>query len=666
MGSHDVKLHESSMAESQPTREDPPSVVAQKIYIQHDAWSGLLSGLDNHWEILPLSENYCGGVCSPAIVITAAPNNLDAGWLAAIRDDRVRVLCAIDGDGQLPEKPAGLLVTAIQLDAPRPVLRSQIAAAFENLTLLQRQRETAKQIERTQSDIDRLNEIGVALSSQHDRESLLNLILRISREITQSDAGSLYLVENHDENAPRLRFTLTQNDSIRVPFSETFLAIDGSSIAGYVALSGTELVLDDVYRIPASLPFRFNSLFDEESGYRCKSMLAMPMKNPQGEITGVVQLINCKRDPAARVDGQNVDTVVVPFSAQCRPMLRSLASQAAVAIENIRLYESIETLFEGFVRASVSAIESRDPTTSGHSFRVADLTVGLAQAVDQAGTGPFHDIHFSRAEMKEIRYASLLHDFGKVGVREQVLVKAKKLYPGQLELIQQRFAYARKALEHAQSERNFTYLLEQGRDEFLRRQSEFHGELQDQLRDLDEFLAFVVRCNEPTLLREGNFAGLAEVAARHIVAADGRELALVSAQEARLLSIPRGSLDEAERLQIETHVSHTQSFLQQIPWTKEIRNVPAIAAAHHEKLDGSGYPRSLTEKDIPVQSKMMTIADIFDALSAQDRPYKPAVPWERALDILYDEARKGLIDPALLELFRAAEIFRVAANWKPS
>jgi len=159
---------------------------------------------------------------------------------------------------------------------------------------------------------------------------------------------------------------------------------------------------------------------------------------------------------------------------------------------------------------------------------------------------------------------------------------------------------------------------------------------------------------------------LAEVAARHIVAADGRELALVSAQEARLLSIPRGSLDEAERLQIETHVSHTQSFLQQIPWTKEIRNVPAIAAAHHEKLDGSGYPRSLREKDIPVQSKMMTIADIFDALSAQDRPYKPAVPWERALDILYDEARKGLIDPALLELFRAAEIFRVAANWKPS
>ena len=636
---------------------------APHIYVQHGAWSALLSGLDDRWQVLPLSESYCDDACGPALVITECPEKLGAGWRAAIRNDRVRVLCPIDADDQMPHEP-GLFVGAIQLSAPPAVLHSQIAAALENLTLLQRQREVAKQVERSQSDIDRLNEIGIALSSQHDREALLDLILRKSREITQSDAGSLYVVEDDDDNAPRLRFTLTQNDSIEVPFTETFLPIDGSSIAGYVALSGAELVLDDVYRIPPDLPFRFNSLFDEESGYRCKSMLAVPMKNPQGEIIGVVQLINCKRDPAARVDRQNVDTVVQSFSDQCRPMLRSLASQAAVAIENIRLYESIETLFEGFVRASVTAIESRDATTSGHSFRVADLTVGLAQAVDRAGTPPFRDVHFSRAEMKEIRYASLLHDFGKVGVREQVLVKAKKLYPGQLDLIRQRFDYARKALEQDQSERKFAYLLERGRDEFLRRQGEFQRELDEQLRELDEMLAFVVRCNEPTLLREGNFARLGDVAARYVVDAGGRQLELLSPQEARLLSIPRGSLDDAERLQIQTHVSHTQSFLQQIPWTKEIKNIPAIAAAHHEKLDGTGYPRSLAAHAIPVQSKMMTIADIFDALSAQDRPYKPAVPLEHALDILHDEAAKGLIDAALLDLFRAAEIFRLAANWK--
>ena len=666
-----MKRDELSAAELPPTHSGAcddlrRANVTRLIYSQRDAWSGLLSGLDDHWQVLPLAEDYSGEVCGPALVITECPEKLGASWRTAIRDERVRVLCPINADRRTPQKPAGVSFAAIQLDAPEPVLRSQIAAAWENLTLLARQREIEKRAERTQSEIDRLNQIGVALSSQHDRESLLNLILRISREITRSDAGSLYLVEDDDNGMRRLRFTLTQNDSIQVPFAETYLPIDSSSIAGYVALSGTELVLDDVYRIPLSLPFRFNPIFDEESGYRCKSMLAMPMKNPQGEITGVVQLINCKSDQASRVDRHNVDFVVVPFPDQCRPLLRSLASQAAVAIENIRLYESIETLFEGFVRASVTAIESRDPTTSGHSFRVADLTVGLAQAVDRAGTPPFHEIHFSRAEMKEIRYASLLHDFGKVGVREQVLVKAKKLYPGQLDLIRQRFAYARKALEHAQSERRFAYLLDKGRDEFLRRQGEFQRELQEQLRELDEILAFVVRCNEPTLLREGNFERLAEVVAQQYTDSEGRERPLLLPQEARLLAIPRGSLDEAERLQIQTHVSHTQSFLQQIPWTKEFKNIPEIAAAHHEKLDGTGYPRSLAAQDIPVQSKMMTIADIFDALSAHDRPYKPAVPWEHALDILHAEAKKGLIDAALLELFRAAEIFRLAANWKPS
>ena len=207
------------------------------------------------------------------------------------------------------------------------------------------------------------------------------------------------------------------------------------------------------------MAFQFDPDLDEESGYRCRSMLVVPMKNPQGEITGVVQLINCKRDMNLRLDRQTAAEVVVPFPDDCRPMLRSLASQAAVALDNNRLYQSIESLFEGFVRASVGAIEARDPTTSGHSFRVADLTVGLAEAVDRADSPAFRQIHFSRTEMKEIRYAFLLHDFGKVGVREEVLVQAKKLYPGQLDLIRQRFAYARKALEQEQSEQKLAYLL---------------------------------------------------------------------------------------------------------------------------------------------------------------------------------------------------------------
>ncbi|HEY2919638.1 MAG TPA: HD domain-containing phosphohydrolase, partial [Candidatus Binatia bacterium] len=271
-----------------------------------------------------------------------------------------------------------------------------------------------------------------------------------------------------------------------------------------------------------------------------------------------------------------------------------------------------------------------------------------------------------RTEMKEIRYASLLHDFGKVGVREEVLVKAKKLYPMQLDLVQQRFAYARKALEHEQSERKLAYLLEKGREDFLARQAVFQRELEEQLRELDEFFGFVVKCNEPTVLREGNFERLSELAARQFVDPEGYGYPLLTAQEVKLLSISKGNLDERERRQIESHVNHTMSFLRQIPWTREIKNIPTIASAHHEKLDGTGYPHNLSASEIPFQSKMMTISDIYDALSATDRPYKKAVRSDQALDILFDEAKQGLVDPKLLRLFREAEIYRLTSNWKPS
>ena len=629
-----------------------------QVYCQRDAWVALLHAIDSRWRVQPLPEccpSEAGGL---AVLFVDRLDVIDDSWKAAIGEDRARVLYVLGAAAEELPASGAPIFGAVQIAALAPVLRSQVAAAFDHLLLLRRQREIERQAQRAQSEIDRLNEIGVALSSQHDRATLLDLILLKSRAITQSDAGSLYLAEDDGAGGRRLRFILSQNDSIELRFTESYLPIDNSSIAGHVALTGTELVLDDVYRVPEMLPFRFNPRFDEVSGYRCKSMLAVAMKNPQGEITGVVQLINCKRDAALRVEPDNVDAVVVPFSEQCRAMLRSLASQAAVAIENIRLYESIENLFEGFVRASVTAIESRDPTTSGHSFRVAELTLGLAQAVDRADTPPFRAIRFSRAEMKELRYASLLHDFGKVGVREQVLVKAKKLYPGQLELIQQRFAYARKALALAQSERKLAYLLDQGREEFLRRQPGFERELAEQLREVDDLLAFILRCNEPTLLHEGNFARLADAAAWQIADGEGRATALLLPQEARLLAIARGTLDDAERLQIQSHVEHTQNFLRQIPWTAEIKNVAEIAAAHHEKLDGTGYPRSLAVQEIPLQSKMMTIADIFDALSAGDRPYKSAVPWERALEILNDEAARGLIDGDILRLFHEAEVFR--------
>ena len=290
------------------------------------------------------------------------------------------------------------------------------------------------------------------------------------------------------------------------------------------------------------------------------------------------------------------------------------------------------------------------------------MTLRLAEVVDRDESPPFRDVRFGGAEMKEIRYASLLHDFGKVGVRENVLVKAKKLYPDQLELVKQRFALARKVREHEQCERKLRYLLEKGRDEFLARQRDFQRELDDELRALDEFLGFVLRCNEPTVLRKGNFQRLAEWAEREFVDESGQARRLLTEEEVRLLSISKGTLDDHERRQIESHVTHTLNFLRQIPWTKEIQNIPAIASAHHEKLNRTGYPAQLSASEIPLQSKMMTISDIFDALAANDRPYKKAMPWEKALDILFEEAEKGLVDSELLGLFRAAEVYRLVAK----
>ncbi len=634
------------------------------VYCQSDDVVVQLLALASHWHVTALPEDLTE-IRSQAVIIADQPSIFSARLREAIDANRLRLIYLLDAERKLPEAAGGIPIFAFLVQPVNwATLTGLINSAFENLALPERHAGLTQALQRARWEIDQLNEIGVALSSQHDRGALLKLILQKCREITLSDAGSLYLIEEDEHGERRLRFSITQNDSTQFAVGEFVLPIDRTSLAGYVALTGKEIALDDVYDIPSSLPFRFNRDFDAASGYRCRSILVVPMKAPQGEIIGVVQLINCKRDMSLRVDRHTAAEVVVPFPDQCRPMLRSLASQAAVALENNRLYESIESLFEGFVRASVGAIEARDPTTSGHSFRVADLTLGLAAAVDRADIPAFRHIHFSQTEMKEIRYASLLHDFGKVGVREEVLVKAKKLYPGQLELIRQRFAYARKVREQEQSERKLAYLLEKGREEYLLRRSEFQRELAAELREIDEFLEFIMRCNEPTVLREGRFDRLGALAARQFTNANGRRQPLLTPHEVKLLSIDRGSLDDEERLQIQSHVNYTQSFLQQIPWTKDIRNIPVIASAHHEKLNGSGYPHNLAAPEIPFQSKMMTISDIFDALSATDRPYKRAVPWERALDILDDEAALGMIDGELLRLFREAEIFRMGTHPK--
>jgi len=516
------------------------------------------------------------------------------------------------------------------------------------------------------SQLEELNRVGAALSAERNTSRLLELVLTKAREITRSDAGSLYIVEQADasadddlaEPARRMRFMIAQNDSVDLPFRDASIAVSDRSIAGYVAESGETVTIDDAYAIPADAPYVFNRSFDEETGYRTRSVLAKPLRTPKGQIIGVLQLINAKTDRSARLDSEAaVAAHVTVYSTSLDALATSLAAQAAIALENSQLWTEIHQLFEGFVRASVIAIESRDPITSGHSFRVANLTVALAEAADRADAGPMARVQFTREDMRTLRYASLLHDFGKVGVREDILIKAKKLYPAQLDQIRDRFKLARRSRELASMQSRLEHLLVHGRDAYLARAAEFDADLREATAHLDTDLAAIERANQPSVVADGTFERLPAIAALTYIDVDGSLQPLLHAEEVRLLSLRKGSLSDDERREIESHVVHTYRFLSQIPWTREIRRIPAIAVGHHEKLNGTGYPYKLAAPDIPLQTRMMTISDIFDALSAVDRPYKKAVPIERALDILKDAVTDGELDPAVFSLFVEARVF---------
>jgi HD-GYP domain-containing protein (c-di-GMP phosphodiesterase class II) len=482
-----------------------------------------------------------------------------------------------------------------------------------------------------------------------------------ARELSSSDAASLYLVERLENDKRQLRFKLSQTYSRpEIPLVERTMPLDKSSIAGYVATTGDPLVIDDAYFLPPDSEYKIDRFFDKKYGYRTKSMLTIPMTDHKREVIGVLQLINRKREFSAHLEQpEDFEQQVVPYSRRLVELVSALAGQAAVSIENSQLYEEIERLFEGFVRASVHAIEQRDPTTFGHSGRVADKTVGLAQVVDRVTTGPYRGVSFSKKDLREIRYAGLLHDFGKVGVREEVLVKAKKLYPPDLALVRQRYAFVLRTAERDFYRQRLEYIENSGKDGYEVFVDQLSAEHDARIEDLDHFMKLVLESNEPTVLPEGSFEELVAYAERYFEDLEGNKQPYLTQDESRFLTIRKGSLDKQERQEIESHVTHTYRFLQKIPWTRELGDVPLIAWGHHEKLDGSGYPRKLKGSDqIPVQTRMMTIADIYDALTAADRPYKRRIGPERALDIIGYEVKDGQLDGDLFELFVEGEVFK--------
>ncbi len=591
------------------------------------------------------------GIGEDAVVVAAAGTcrSLDPAWA---RDRCLIVLGHADGSG--PEPFAELPVRP-----PRHMLERAVASAVACIEHRREGRQMAQRLAEERSLRHELLEIGAALSSERDLGRLLERILRSARTLVNADAGSLYFSTGAGSSRARLRFVLAQNDSRPVPRETTSLAVDHTSIAGMVAATRRPLRIDDVDAIPPDAPYAFNRRIDRSTGYRTHSVLAVPMTDRQGTLIGVLQLINRKRHADARLDGDEViRREVVPFTGRDEDLLRALAAQAAVAVANSRLVREVEDLFDAFVHALVAAIEQRDPPTSGHSARVAATTVALARAVEQNPPAVDAPTTFNTDEIRQLRYAALLHDVGKLGVRERVLTKRAKLYPYQDDVIRERFLHATCARKLRTVEAFLDRLSHGGHAPNRTALARLDDDLDRIKAEMRDALDTVLAANDPASPPDGRPHRLEALARQSFPGPDGEPRPLLESQEVALLSLREGNLDEAERGEIESHVVYSTRFLETLPWPASLSRVPRIVALHHEKLDGSGYPAGLTAPDIPLEARMLTIADIFDALTASDRPYRASIPPERALSMLDDEARRGALDASLVALFARSGAWR--------
>ena len=609
-------------------------------------------------------------------------------------------VAALDGAAAAPA-PGSLADTDV-VSMPSPLATAHLLRALRARADASAQRLAAAalelEVELARHENDMLITVGRSLSQERDIKSLLKIILRRACEVTGADAGSIYTVhepiEEEDKELvkiaraeraasgppagrsradrgdrdPRdervIKFKVSQNDSRTVEEVGFTMPVTSRSIVGACVLSGEVIDIKDLYALgppgSAGNPWGFvhDRSFDDKYAYQTRSVLAVPMISARAEIIGVIQLINKRNKGFISLDtAEDFRVGVVPFDEVSVAYVSALASQAGIALENVGLYDEVKTLFDGFVKASVTAIESRDPTTSGHSERVATLTVGLAKAVDRSASGRYRDIRFSRDDLTQIQYAALLHDFGKVGVREHVLVKARKLYDHQRDLILERFRFIRRGYQIEGLDAKVRYLTEASREQVAAELAAVDSDVAARLEKIDDAIRFILSANEPTVLEQGGFERIAEIAGLTYRTDEGHELPMLSGDEALALQIRRGSLTEAERLEINQHVVHTYDFLCKIPWGRTLRDVPHIAGAHHEKLDGTGYPNQLSGQDIPVAARMMSIADIYDALTAKDRPYKRALPAEKALDILASDVKKGALDEELFSIFTRSQVW---------
>jgi len=542
-------------------------------------------------------------------------------------------------------------------DSKKPSVKNEVRriSADENLNTLLNSvvDEVSAYAERLGGQIKKLSDIGRALSGVYDLNTLLEMIVDQARSFTNADAGTLYIVEDNT-----LRFKIVQNDSLKIRMGgktgETIpfppVELKETNVSAFVALKGVSVNIPDVYDTDL-FDFTGPKKFDQSTGYRSKSMLVVPMHNHDNDVIGVLQLLNAKNP---------LNEEVIAFSQDYENLSESLASQAAVSITNAKLISNMTELFEAFVKVMATAIDEKSPVTGGHIRRVADLTLTMADVINELKEGCFKDKTFSPDQLYELRIAAYMHDIGKVTSPVEIVEKAKKLQTifDRIQHVRLRMTYIGQKIM-LESQATKIELLQNGAANPAEIAS-LDKATQDKLDELNDIKEFINRCNEPgEFLDDETLDRLKEISIKTFIDDGGEEQPFLTDDELVNLSIRRGSITEAERKKMQDHAAVTLRMLKQIPFTKKLQNIPGFAGAHHEFINGKGYPLGLKGDEIPFEGKLMAVTDIAEALTASDRPYKKAMPLETVYRILRSMVEKGELDSSLVELFIEKDVYKI-------